>query len=88
MSRANPIVERARALRASLETDIASLEAQIAAKRAEAAVLDRLMLPTVAPAEKPPAAPTRRKRTTVREHDRNVPTPDPGPALPITQEPT
>lgn len=85
MARANPIVERIRQHRAELDAKITHARSQLVALETEAMNLDKLMAPALAPAAKPEAK-ARTKRTTVREHDRHVPAPDPGPTLPSIEE--
>lgn len=87
MSKPNPIVERAKALRATLEAEIASLEVQITAKRAEAAVLDRLMIPQPPEAPKPDRTPRTTRKVPVSGHTRQIGTPEPGEPLPLAEPP-
>lgn len=83
MPKINPVIERIRAHRAGLETQIEAAKANLAALQAEAANLDKLMArppPTAAPAKREPRA---TRKVPVREHERKIGAADPGAQLPI-----
>lgn len=85
MSRVNPIVERIKARRHELDDLITASEAQVAVWKAEAAMLDKLVMPPAAAAPKAPRTPRASRPVKVREHERRIDSPEPGASLPLEQ---